>query len=357
MTISKTYLFKRANGIWYILYDVEGRRKWKSTKATCKSDALKYLDRFYEDSIQKSFEKPTKEQPKLIKLSSFIEEFLTYARVNYARASVNIFNVCLRNLRIIVGDCPLAAIDARHVDQYKTQALQKKSPVTVNVELRSLRTLFNHALRWKFIETNPFTKVQLVRIPEVPPVHFTRQEIQTVLLAIKQEWFKEIVTFTLLTGMRRGEVANLKWTDVDLTRKLAHVHSTPTFRSKWGKQRMIPLNEWIVQRLSERFSKNSSEYVFTFEGTKVAESYLSHKFTDYVRAAGLQKKLHFHSLRHTFATWLVQDGVSIYEIQKLLGHSSIEMTQVYSHLQSEQLHATVNRISPPTVCTDGSTTI
>ena len=340
MTVSNLSLFKRPNGFWYILFTVDGRRKWKSTRTGRKSEALKIL---------RCFEDPPEEQPKSTKLSAFTDEFLTYARVNYARASRDIFIVCLRNLLVIAGDCALTTLEPRHVDLYKTQALQKKSPVTVNIELRSLRTIFNYALRWKLIESNPFTRVQLVRVPELPPVHFTRQEFQTVLGAIDQDWLKEMVTFTLLTGMRRGEVANLKWSDVDLTRKLAHVHSTPTFRSKWGKQRMIPLNEWIVQRLLERFSKNGSEYVFTLEGTKVSESYLSHKFTDYVRAAGLKKKLHFHSLRHTFATWLVQDGVSIYEIQKLLGHSSIEMTQIYSHLQSEQLHETVNRIAPPLI--------
>jgi integrase len=340
MTVSNPSLFKRPNGFWYILFTVDGRRKWKSTRTGRKSEAIKLL---------RSFEDPPKEQPKSSKLSAFIDEFLTYARVNYARASTDIFIVCLRNLLAIAGDCALTSLEPRHVDLYKTQALPKKSPVTVNIELRSLRTIFNYALRWKLMDTNPFTRVPLVRVPELPPVHFTRQEFQAVLAAIDHDWLKEMVTFTLLTGMRRGEVANLKWSDVDLTRKLAHVHSTPTFRSKWGKQRMIPLNEWIVQRLSERFGNNGSEYVFTFEGTKVSESYLSHKFTDYVRAAGLMKKLHFHSLRHTFATWLVQDGVSIYEIQKLLGHSSIEMTQIYSHLQSEQLHETVNRITPPQI--------
>lgn len=344
MTISKTYLFKRANGIWYILYDVEGRRKWKSTKATRKSEASKYLDRFFENSIQKSSEKPPKEQPKLIKLSSFVEEFLTFARVNYARASVNIFNVCLRNLRIIVGDCPLAAIDARHVDQYKTQRLEKKSPVTVNVELRSLRTILNYAVRWQLIEANPFARVQLVRIPEMPPLFFTKEEFQLLLSVIKQAWFKDVIVFTVLTGMRRGEVANLHWNDVDLERKLIYIHSTSTFRSKWGKQRVIPLNDQVVDILKSKTIEDPSGFVFTFQGRKVKEGYLSQRFKDYVMAAGITKRLHFHSLRHSHATWLLQNSVSIYEVQKLLGHSSIETTQIYSHLQSEQLHATVNRL-------------
>jgi site-specific recombinase XerD len=75
------------------------------------------------------------------------------------------------------------------------------------------------------------------------------------------------------------------------------------------------------------------------------DRWVSHKFKYYVYEARFSDdRLHFHSLRHTFASWLVQDGVSLYEVQKLLGHSSIAVTQVYSHLQPEQLHATVNRL-------------
>jgi site-specific recombinase XerD len=66
---------------------------------------------------------------------------------------------------------------------------------------------------------------------------------------------------------------------------------------------------------------------------------------DTVKEAKLENhRLHLHSLRHTFASWLVQDGVSLYEVQKLLGHSSIAVTEIYSHLQPEQLHETVNRL-------------
>ena len=63
----------------------------------------------------------------------------------------------------------------------------------------------------------------------------------------------------------------------------------------------------------------------------------------------LNNKLHFHSLRHTFATWLVQDGVNIYEVQKLLGHSSVKVTEIYSHLVANELHNAVNKLSIFTV--------
>ena len=85
--------------------------------------------------------------------------------------------------------------------------------------------------------------------------------------------------------------------------------------------------------------------MFHFNQRKGSRSYIDHKFSDYRRAAGLQEDVTFHSLRHTFATWLVQRGVSIFEVQKLLGHSDIKVTQIYSHLAASELHWAVNRIN------------
>ena len=97
----------------------------------------------------------------------------------------------------------------------------------------------------------------------------------------------------------------------------------------------------ILNTKANRFS----DYVFMPRGHKINDDHATKKLKAYVTANGLNGKLHFHSLRHTFASWLVQDGVSLYEVQKLLGHSNIAVTQVYSHLQPEGLHNTVNRIS------------
>jgi integrase len=161
-----------------------------------------------------------------------------------------------------------------------------------------------------------------------------------------------LVVFAVMTGMRRGELLNLTWKDVDFERRLLTIHSGEGFRTKGGKRRSVPMSQAVYQLLLTRAQRSiglptclASRYVFALNGKRIDGVYVCHKFKRYVREAGLNERLHFHSLRHTFATWLVQEGVSIYEVQKLLGHSNISVTQVYSHLAASELHGAVNKIS------------
>ena len=145
--------------------------------------------------------------------------------------------------------------------------------------------------------------------------------------------------------MRRGEIINLRWCDIDFKRKTVNVQSNDSYHVKQGKMRTIPLNESAIHLLLQLKNCQTSAYVFNIQQEKRSAWYTTYMFKQYVYKLGLNEKLHFHSLRHTFASWLVQDGVSLYEVQKLLGHSNISVTQVYAHLQPERLHSTVNRIS------------
>lgn len=338
MTASQVYLFKRPNGFWYILYNADGRTKWKSTKCVNRGDALKKLTEFKE--LLK-----TKPKPSSNSFSSFTEEFLQYAEATYAKTSVDIFKVALRNFQSIVGDCQLASLNYRHVDLYKADRLRLVKPTTVNIELRSLRAILNVAVRWGMLEANPFSKMRQVRIPERMPLSFSKEDFQKFMQAVGDHCMRDVFLFGVITGMRRGEILNLKWSDIDFQEKLAYIQSSTTYRVKAGRRRTIPLGDTAMRLLERRFATRQSDLVFDYNGESFKGDHIAKRFKRFVRKAGLSEGLHFHSLRHTFATWLVQDRVSIYEIQKLLGHSDISVTQIYSHLVSSELHDAVNKIS------------
>ena len=200
------------------------------------------------------------------------------------------------------------------------------------------------AVDWELIEETPFRKSKLIRLPEQTPLYFSKDDFRVLIETISTRWLQELVIFAVNTGMRRGEIVNLKWENVDFIRKLVLVRNSQQFTTKSKRERTIPLNRRALHTLKER--SGSSGYVFTdAEGLNIRDKRLTRLFAEAVRRAGINPRLHFHSLRHTFASWLVQDGVSLYEVQKLLGHSNIAVTQVYSHLQPETLHSTVNRIT------------
>jgi integrase len=232
------------------------------------------------------------------------------------------------------------------LDKYKSKRLKEVKAVSVNVELRMLKSALNTAKRWKLLDQNPCYGVTLAPVPERSPVFFSVQDFQTLLDSIREGWLKDIVLFAVLTGMRKGEILTLGWENVDLQRRLVQIETTPSFKTKQGRRRTIPLNDAALYLLKSRETRSTSNNVFTLNDRQVNESWVTHLFKRYVRKAGLKDdRLRFHSLRHTHASWLVQGGATLYEVQRLLGHSSPKVTEIYAHLQPEHLHATVNKIS------------
>jgi len=330
-------LFKRSNGIYYISFEEEGKRRWKSTGQKYKPAALRELLEF--KKLRSSY------KPK-VSLQAFIKDFLSYAEVSSSPKSVRLYRSTLRKFLLVIGDKLLTSITPKDVDEFRTHRLKEVSPVSVNVDLRMLRAAFYTALRWKLFEENPFKKVPLLRIPDSEPIYLTKPDFQKLLSVVRQAWLKDLIIVATCTGMRQGELLSLEWEDIRFDIRLIRITNKSGFRTKTGKIRNVPMNDVVGLILRRRFQRYAAtgSAVFSIDSKPISSSYASHMFKAHVRKAGLNPKLHFHSLRHTFATWLVQEGVSIYEVQKLLGHSSISVTQVYSHLAASELHGAVNKI-------------
>lgn len=115
--------------------------------------------------------------------------------------------------------------------------------------------------------------------------------------------------------------------------------------TKSKKIRTVPLSVKALQILNSREQFRKNEFIFTQEGEGITQKFISKKFKSYVIKSKINSGLHFHSLRHTFASWLVQRGVSIYEVSKLLGHSDIKVTEIYAHLKPENLRNAVELLN------------
>lgn len=168
----------------------------------------------------------------------------------------------------------------------------------------------------------------------------TTEEEEALLVAAGNRMngqLKEIITLGLNTGMSQEEIINLRWQNIDLSRRILI-----TTREKTSVTRTLPLNGNALVLLSEKSKGRSlSGYVF-FNGAnrKLDRAKLKGHFKRAMKASGIAH-FRFHDLRHTFATRMVQAGVDIYKVSKLLGHKDIATTQRYTHHYPESLRSGV----------------
>jgi integrase len=150
------------------------------------------------------------------------------------------------------------------------------------------------------------------------------------------------------TGLRRGELLNLRWADVDLQAGRLVVRNREGFTSKNGRERLVPVVGRALETLREMYGARDpldNERVFVDgDGKPPKPDRVSRRFKFYVRKAKLPNadRLSFHSCRHTFCSWLSMKDVPIRKISELAGHSSTAVTEVYSHLQPESLERAMN---------------
>lgn len=162
--------------------------------------------------------------------------------------------------------------------------------------------------------------------------YLSEDEAVRLLDNCKREKMKLLIKMALNTGMRKMEMLNLTWQNIDLKAKLIHIEE-----SKNGERRSIPINQSLLLELKKIPEKESGEKIFA--DLKNVDEY----FRKIVKESNI-KDFHFHDLRHTFASWLAIKGISLNTIKELLGHKSITMTQRYAHLSPDSRQNAVEQI-------------
>lgn len=264
-----------------------------------------------------------------------------------SKGTLKIYDVALSHLAKIVGDIRLEDLTALHWERYKRFRSDKVKPVTVNIELRSLRAAMNRTVDWKILLVTPFARQRLCLVPESTPNFFSVEDFEKLIGNMKELWFQRLTIFAALTGFRRSEIVNLQWSDIDFINKTIRIQSKADYQTKSGKIRDNAAGETVIEILTliRPAILMNSDYVFVLNGKKIRPTYLTKKLKKTVKKSKIEnQQLHFHSLRHTFASWLAKKGTSIYEIQKLLGHTDLKTTQIYAHLHPNELHKTVNQL-------------
>jgi len=216
------------------------------------------------------------------------------------------------------------------------------SPATANRLLILIRYIFNLAIKWEIcgLNQNPTTGIELFQTNNKIERFLTKSDIEHLYTAVKQsqnKMLRYIVPFLILTGARRNEALKAKWNEFDLEQRLWRIPIT-----KSGKARHVPLSDSTIALLAQIKDLNvSSTYVLPNPKTGKPFSSIFGAWDTARKRCGLDD-VRIHDLRHTFASLLVNNGRTLYEVQKLLGHSQIETTQRYAHLSQETLQDATN---------------
>jgi integrase len=248
------------------------------------------------------------------------------------------------SLRAFFGGRTLAEITPKLIVEYKNRRYAAGlKPASINRELATLKKAFNLAVKeWEWCRDNPVSRVSMEQEHNQRDRWLSTEE-ETRLLRGCSPWLLDLVIFALHTGMRMGEILALTWRGVDFTRRTVMV-----FRSKNGERRTIPLNQTVMDVLRQKAKIRSleTELVFCSQAfTPMESGHLRRAFRLALGKARIDD-FHFHDLRHTFATRLVQAGVDLYKVQRLLGHKSPVMTQRYAHHYPESLRDGVRILDP-----------
>ncbi len=235
----------------------------------------------------------------------------------------------------------------------------KLRPKTLNNYLGTVKKMLNDAVRWNYLGFNPAKPVPLVKVPKQDVTILFADEIQRLLAFAREQYPEEhsLIVFALNTGCRLGECMGLEWTKVNLETRLAKVDSTydaglkeVVLRTKGKRFRDVPLNDDVLAILRPMIlegRRQENRLIFS----RIKYEYFSSggNFTSILAKAGLhealKRKATFHSTRHTFASEFMRTGGNLFDLQHILGHSTIQQTERYAHFAPSSLAGATQRVT------------
>ena len=289
-------------------------------------------------------------------LQKFFSRYLEWLKVNRRpetlksyRSIINEFNIFLKTYP---GIRKAKDVTPSLLEEYKIYKRQQVKSWTINNHLKGLKTLFNKALEWGYVHNNPAKIVDYIEISDAKSIRYLSEEEYKKFMEVSKEGFKEYypIFYTFIhTGMRKGEILSLDWSDIDFKKSIIYIRSKEDFRpkgidhkTKKAKTRVIPIHN-NLKKVLYKMRKRSGK-VFTYRGEPYSDNRLRRVLMRIARKADISGLTRLHELRHSYATFLVKRGVDIYKIKELLGHSDIRDTMKYAHMPTEFMKEDVKKL-------------
>lgn len=321
---------RERNGTWWVdVRSPSGKRIRRSAQTSDRTLAQEYHDKLKHElwRIEKLGEKPRRR---------WQEAVVKWLKMTDSKRDHQKDVGKLLWLDQYFGSLYLDQIDRDAIDKIAEIKKQEASRSTANRYMALIRAILRAARdEWDWIDKVP--KVRMYPEPQNRVRYLTREEADR-LLAELPDHLRAMAVFTLSTGLRQRNVSFLRWDQVDLDRGVAWIHAD---QIKTKRALAVPLNDSGQKILASQMGKHE-EWCFPYKGKPVNRCSTT-AWHNALKRAQIEN-FKWHDLRHTWASWHVQSGTSLYELQELGGWSSFEMVQRYAHLGAEHLRDAAARL-------------
>ncbi len=318
-------IYKRGKIYWIRYSGLDGKTVYESSHSERFDDAETLL-------IDRKKQVKEGKQPEIKRIANhtFIELTEKYLQwINGRQKSAGVKKYIIKQLVEKFSALPLRRFSTVLVEQLQTDNINRGIKASTNNKMLTvLKHMFTKAVDWEIVEEDTLKRVRKCKLlPDDSKRlrYLSKQECQE-LINVCDEHMRPIVVTALNTGMRKGEILNLKWDNVDLKHGFILLDVT-----KNNERREIPINLTLRSVLQGITRRLDVPYVFYDPRTEKPYKDIKNSFRTALRRVKI-RDFHFHDLRHTFASHLVMSGVDITTVSRLLGHKSLKMTLRYSHL-------------------------
>jgi tyrosine recombinase XerC len=284
-------------------------------------------------------------------MERYIEKFIRYLEIekNYSRHTILNYQIDLGDFRKFLGEAAIENVDYLALRKYLA-ILKEKSLGTRTVarHLSTLRSFFKFLIREGYLKTNPILSLSSPKLEKHLPSFLTEEEVLRLIEASlpKNEAGlrdRAILETFYSSGIRISELVGLSLEDMDFIGGIIKV------KGKGKKERIVPIGDHAISAVRGYLDKRKkqSEAVFLNKrGKRITDRGVRGIVAKYLRAAGIRQGVSAHSLRHSFATHLLNRGADLRTVQELLGHANLATTQIYTHLTTDKLKSVYDKAHP-----------
>lgn len=284
----------------------------------------------------------------------YVSDFLSYLEIelNYSENTINSYNNDLTRFVKYFEKKDILKLNSKDIDTF-IKSINELSPATLSHYISTLKTFYTYFLKIKKIEVSPVDGIKPPKLGAHLPTYLTVDEVNSLLDIDIENAFdarnKAILELMYASGLRISEVINLEFKNIDFDECIVRV------LGKGKKERIVPINDIAIEYLhlyideyrNDLIKNNINNYLFlNNHGNQLTRQGVFKMIKHYASEKNINKNIGPHTLRHTFATHLLENGADLRIIQELLGHSDISTTQIYTHLTNELLHNEYKKYFP-----------